>query len=200
MMPAPLSLAARAEALLNRLAQVESQEADRQARLEIEKARLAGEQQPRGPGGRARRDPGAGGVRRDIRLIPACPHRSGRGAAGLADNCHHHSRGTCRRDRLAGTVPLGQPAPWKPRTGSPGTWISALNRSVEKKRQEILPPGIDQPIIAYPGASDALAAQAGGDCRPCCSARSTVFLRATWRSDSRTLSTRPRRGQRTGRG
>ena len=38
-MPASPSLAARAEAVLNQLAQVEAQEADRQARLEIENAR-----------------------------------------------------------------------------------------------------------------------------------------------------------------
>ena len=53
-MPASPSLAARAEAVLNRLAQVEAQEADRQARLEIENGPPAGEQQPPGPEGRAR--------------------------------------------------------------------------------------------------------------------------------------------------
>ena len=63
-------------------------------------------------------------------------------------------------DEIASRVrsKLGQPAPWKPRRSSPVPG-SALNRSVEKKRQEILPAGIDEPIIAYPGASDALAAQ-----------------------------------------
>ena len=41
-MPASPSLAARAEALLNRLAQVEAQEADQQARLEIENGPASG--------------------------------------------------------------------------------------------------------------------------------------------------------------
>jgi hypothetical protein len=36
---------------------------------------------------------------------------------------------------------------------------SALNRSVEKKRQEILPDGIDKPVVRYPGTSFLVAAQ-----------------------------------------
>ena len=73
-MPASPSLAARAEAVLNQLAQVEAQEADRQARLEIENGPGTGEQRAalRRPG----RDPGAGGVRRRRRSGHARPDPS----------------------------------------------------------------------------------------------------------------------------
>ena len=64
MMPASPSLATRAEALLNRLAQVEAQETDRQARLEIEKALLRASRSRETLRGCTRRDPGAGRVRR----------------------------------------------------------------------------------------------------------------------------------------
>ncbi len=156
MMPAPLSLAARAEVLMNRLVQVEAQETDLQARLEIEKARL------RASSSREALEDALGvipvlaqsGVNP---VIPASP------AIDLA--------GARRALRATATNVVGAPVgeiASRVRSQSVNSaletadrftrnLISALNRSVEKKRLEVQPPGIDQPIIAYPGASEALA-------------------------------------------
>ena len=97
-MPASPSLAARAEALLNRLAQVEAQEADRQAQLEIENAR-----QRASSSRQALKDAldaipvlAESGVHRTADPQPD-PQRPGRGAEDLADGGHDHRRGTCRR-------------------------------------------------------------------------------------------------------
>ena len=156
MMPASLSLAARAEALLNRLAQVEAQEADQQARLEIERARVRASNSREGLENALSVIPvlAESGVHP---VIPASP------AIDLA--------GARRALRATATSVVGAPVgeiASRVRSNSVNTalenadrftrnLVSALNRSVEKKRQEILPPEIDRPIIAYPGASDALA-------------------------------------------
>jgi len=158
MMPAPLSLAARAEVLMNRLAQVEAQETDLQARLEIEKARL------RASSSREALEDALGVIPVLVEsgvnpVMPASP------AVDLA--------GARRALRATATNVVGAPVgeiASRIRSQSVNSaletadrftrnLVSALNRSVEKKRQEILPPGIDQPIIVYPGASDALAAK-----------------------------------------
>jgi hypothetical protein len=156
MMPATVSLAARAEVLMNRLARVEAQETDLQARLEIEKARL------RASTSREALEDALGvipvlaesGVNP---VIPASP------AIDLA--------GARRALRATATsvvgVSVGEIASRVRSQSVNGALetadrftrnlVSSLNRSVEKKRQEVLPPGIDQPIIIYPGASEALA-------------------------------------------
>ena len=161
MMPASPSLAARAEALLNRLAQVEAQEADRQARLEIETARLRASSSRE-----ALKDAlGVIPVLAESGVAPTADPRAstrerpGRGADG---HCG-------QRPPVIVGAPVGEIAS-RVRSNSVNNALetaekfsrsleSALNRSVEKKRQEILPAEIDQPIIAYPGASDALAAR-----------------------------------------
>jgi hypothetical protein len=157
-MLASRSLAMRAEALLNRLAQVEVQEADRQARLEIARARL------RASSSREALEDALGVIPELVEsgvnpVIPVSP------AIDLA--------GARRALRTTATnivgVPVGEIAS-RIRSHSVNNALetaekfsrslqTALNRAVDKKRQEILPPGIDQPIIVYPGASDALAAK-----------------------------------------
>jgi hypothetical protein len=158
-MPARPSLAARAEVLLNRLAQVEAQESDRQARLEIEKAR-----QRAGSSRQALKD-----AMDVIPVLVECgvtrPQIPGQTLSDLA--------GARRTMRTAATTIVGAPVnviASRVRSSSVNQALeaaerfsrylnSALNRSVEKKRLEILPPGIDQPIILYPGASYTVAAQ-----------------------------------------
>ena len=61
-------------------------------------------------------------------------------------------------DRQPGPVQLGQPA-LEAAEKTRRYLDAALNRSVERRRQEILPAGIGEPIVAYPGASDALVAR-----------------------------------------
>jgi len=156
MITAPPSLAARAEVLMNRLVQVEAQETDLQARLEIEKARL------RASSSREALEDALGVIpvlaQSGVNLvIPASP------AIDLG--------GARRALRATATNVVGAPVgeiASRVRSQSVNSaletadrftrnLISALNRCVEKKRQEVQPPGIDQPIIPYPGASEALA-------------------------------------------
>jgi hypothetical protein len=159
MMPASPSLAARAEALLNRLAQVEAQEADRQARLEVERTRL------RASSSRKALEDALG-------VIPVLTE-SGVTPLVIPDSTASDLAVARRALRATATsvvgVSVGEIAS-RVRSQSVNSaletadkftrnLVSALNRSVEKKRQEILPPGIDQPIIAYPGVSEALAAK-----------------------------------------
>jgi hypothetical protein len=158
-MPASPSLAARAEVLLNRLAQVESQEADRQARLEIEKARQR-----------------AGGSRQALKdALDAISvlAESGLTRPPIPSQTLSDLAGARRTLRTAATTIIGAPVKVvasRVRSSSVNQALeaaekfsryldAALNRSVEKKRQEILPPGIDKPIILYPGASYSVAAQ-----------------------------------------
>ena len=158
-MPASPSLATRAEVLLNRLAQVEALEADRQAKLAIENAR-----QRAGSARQALTDA--------LDVIPVLaessvtlPTMPGQTLSDLA---------AARRTlRTAATTIVGAPVSEiasRVQTNSVNQALetaektarhldSALNRSVEKKRQEILPPGIDKPVIHYPGVSYTLVAQ-----------------------------------------
>jgi len=141
---------------MNRLAQVEAQETDLQARLEIEKARI------RASSSREALEDALGVIpvlmESDVNpVIPTSP------AIDLP--------GARRALRTTATsvvgVPVGEIAS-RVRSQSVNSaleaadkftrnLVSALNRSVEKKRQEVLPPGINQPIIAYTVASEALA-------------------------------------------
>jgi hypothetical protein len=158
MMPASQSLAVRAEALLNRLAQVEAQEADRQARLEIAKARLRASSSRK-----ALKDAlGVIPVLMESGVNPAIP------ASPTLDLTAARRALRTTASSVVG-VPVTEIAS-RIRSQSVNNALetaerfsrlleSALNRSVDKKRQEILPSGIDQPIIVYPGASDALAAR-----------------------------------------
>ena len=158
-MPASPSLAARAEALLNRLAQVEAQEDDRQARLEIERARL-------------RASSSREALEDLLGVIPVLAE-SGVSPPVIPESTVSDLAGARRALRATATSVVGASVgEIASRVGANSvnnaletaerfsrSLESGLNRSVEKKRQEILPPEIDQPIIAYPGASDALAAR-----------------------------------------
>ena len=158
-MPPSPSLAARAEVLLNRLVQVEAQEADRQAKLAIENARQ-------------RADRARLALTDILGVIPVLrgsgvtrPPMPGQTLSDLA---------SARRTlRTAATAIVGAPISEiasRVKSNSVNQALetaekttrqldSALNRSVEKKRQEILPPGIDKPLIRYPGASYSLVAK-----------------------------------------
>jgi hypothetical protein len=156
MMPESPSLAARAEALLNRLAQVEAQETDRQARLEIERARLRA--------GRSRE-----ALKDALGVIPVLAQS---GVAPVIPPAIDLA-GARRALRATATSLVGAPVSEiasRIRSNSVNNALetaekfsrsleSALNRSVEKRRQEILPPKVDQPVIAYPGASEVVAAR-----------------------------------------
>ena len=158
-MPASQSLAERAEILLNQLAQVVSQEADQQAQLEIENARqrASGSRQALTDAGDAINVLAASGV-----TVPPIPSQT------LTDLA------AARRTlRTAATAIVGAQVDViasRVRSNSVNQALeaaerysryldAALNRSVEKKRLEILPDGIDKPIIRYPGASYLVAAQ-----------------------------------------
>lgn len=157
-MPASPSLAARAEALLNRLAQAEAQEADRQAQLEIERAGLRAAKSREALQKALNVVP----VLVDLGVNPVIPappafdltgaRRALRTTASsivgapvneIASRIRSHSVNNALETAEKFSRSLG----------------AALNRSVDKKRQEVLPSGIDQPIIIYPGTSEALAAR-----------------------------------------
>jgi hypothetical protein len=158
-MPASPSLAARAEVVLNQLAQVEAQEADRQARLEIENARQ------RASGSRqALKDaqdaipvlaesgvptpPIPGQTLTDLAAARRTLRKAATDVVGVSVN------EIARRVRSRSVNQALETAEKYSRYLD-----SALNRSVEKKRQEILPADIDKPVIHYPGVSFRLVAQ-----------------------------------------
>lgn len=158
-MPAPQSLAGRAEVLLNRLAQVQAQEADQHARSEIERAR-------------SRANMSRQALDNALRAIPklagygiARPPVSDATATELA------KARTALRSAATSIIgaPLGEVAA-RIRTQSVNNaldsserftrnLVAGLNRTVDKKRQEIQPVGIDKPIVPYPGVSDVLIAR-----------------------------------------
>ena len=158
-MPASPSLAARAEAVLNQLAQVEAQEADRQARLEIENARQR-----------------ASNSRQALKdALDAIPELAEFGvpASPIPSQTLTDLAAARRTLRTAATAIVGvsvDEIAKRVRSSSVNHALetaekysryldSALNRSVEKKRQEILPADIDKPVIHYPGVSYTLVAQ-----------------------------------------
>jgi hypothetical protein len=159
MMPESPSLTARAEVLLNRLAQVTAQEADQQARLAIE-------------GTRQRASQSREAIEDTLHVIPVLVE-SGVIPPKIQNPTTTDLAGARKALRSSATTVVGAPVgeiASRVRSNSVNNALEtaeklsrslefALNRSVEKKRQEILPPGIDQPIIAYPGTSDALAAR-----------------------------------------
>jgi hypothetical protein len=158
MMPTSPSLAARAEALLNRLAQVEAQEADRQARVEIERAHQ------RASSDRKALEDTLGVIpvlaASDVHpLIPASPAFDLTGARRALRATASNLVGASVSDIASRIRSNSVNNALETAEKFSRSLESALNRSVEKRRQEILPPGIEQPIIVYPGASDALAAK-----------------------------------------
>jgi hypothetical protein len=161
-MPAPQSLAERAESLLNRLAQVEAQEANQQARSEIEKTRL-----------RASRSHEA--LEDALRVIPALAE-SGITPSKIPDPRLADLAKARTALRSGATAVVGSPVgdvASRIRSQSVNDALETadkfarfleadLNRSVDRKRLQIQPDGIEQPIVVYPGASDALAARLRG--------------------------------------
>jgi hypothetical protein len=158
-MPASPSLVARAEIVLNQLAQVEAQEADRKARLEIENARQ------RASGNRQ-------ALKDALDAIPVLAE-SGVPAPPIPSQTLTDLAAARRTLRTAATAIVGvqiDVIASRVRSNSVNQALeaaekysryldAALNRSVEKKRLEILPDGIDKPIVLYPGGSHLVAAQ-----------------------------------------
>lgn len=156
-MPTTESLATRAETLLNRLAQVEAQEANDQARMDIERARV-----------RASRSRAA--LEEELGLIPVLAEHgatlSRLPGTGVPDLAKARTALRTTATAIVG-APVGDVAS---RTRSPSvnsaletseklakSLLADLNRSVDRMRQQILPEGIEQDIVIYPGSSDALA-------------------------------------------
>jgi hypothetical protein len=161
-MEATQTLAARAEAMLNQLAQAQADATSQQARTEIEAARA-----------RASR------IAADL-----CEANN---AAPVLDECGvavgPAVPGTLLQEaarartalRAAATSMVGaQPNDVASRARSQPvdtafaaaerltkSVLAGLNRSVERWRQESLPAGIDERIVAYPGTSDALVVRLG---------------------------------------
>lgn len=156
-MPATESLAARAETLLNRLAQVEAQEADQQARMDVERARA-----------RASRSRVA--LEDSLGLIPVLAEHGVTLSRGPGTGVPDLVKAKAAL-RSTATAIVGAPvSDVASRTRSPSvnsaletaeklakSLLADLNRSVDRMRQKILPEGIEQAIVVYPGASDALA-------------------------------------------
>jgi hypothetical protein len=151
------SLAARAETLLNRLAQVQAQQADQDARIEIEKARV-----------RARRSLDVlGDV---LRVIPVLAEHGVAPTAVPGATLSELVKARTALRSTATSIVGAQVDEIASRIRSQSVnsaleagdrlarfLLASLNRSVEKKRLEIRPDGIDQRIVTYPGTSDALA-------------------------------------------
>lgn len=160
-MPASPSLAQRAEILLNQLAQVVAQEADEQAQLEIENAR--------------QRASSSRQALTDARNAVDALAASGVTAPPIPSQILTDLAAARRTLRTAATAIVGMQVDViasRVRSNSVNQALeaaekysryidAALNRSVEKKRQEILPDGIDKPIVLYPGGSDLVAARLG---------------------------------------
>jgi hypothetical protein len=157
MMPATESLAARAETMLNRLAQLQAQEADLHARTEVEKTRV-----------RASRSREV--LSEELRVIPILAEH-GVASPVVPDSILPELTKARRSLRSTANAIVGsQVSEIASRIRSPAAnaaldsaeklvrlLLVGLNRGVEQKRQDIQPDGIDQPIVIYPGASDALA-------------------------------------------
>jgi hypothetical protein len=161
-MPATETLAARAEAMLIRLAEVKADAASQQARTEIEAAR-------------ARASKIAADTCAANSAVPVMHE------CGIAVDLAVHGallQETARARtvlRTAATSMVGaQPDEVANRAGSQSidtalaiaerlnrSVLAGLNRSVERWRQEILPVGIAERIVAYPGTSDALVVRLG---------------------------------------
>jgi len=161
-MGAPESLAARAEAMLNRLAQAQADAASQQARTEIETARARASRvaadlcaakdavpvldecgvavSPAVPGTMLQE-----AARARTALRTAATSMVGAQPDEVASRVGSHSVDTAlaTADKVARLVLVG------------------LNRSVERRRQELLPAGIGERIVAYPGTSDALVVRLG---------------------------------------
>ncbi|MGC4957778.1 hypothetical protein ACLQ2P_31655 [Actinomadura citrea] len=156
------SFAVRAEVLLNRLAQVEAQEADQQANAEIERTRQ-----------RVKRTREALGEA--LHVIPVLAE-SGITPPAIPNGTAANLAKARTALRSAATAIVGAPVgdiATRLRSQSVNTaletadklarsLVADLNRSVDRKRLQLQPEGIEQPIVVYPGASDALAVRLNG--------------------------------------
>lgn len=161
-MAATESLAARAEAMLNRLAQAKAEAASQQARTEIETARarasrIAADLCAARDAGPDLAKPGVavdlatpGSLLQEVQrartaLRTAATSMVGAQPDEVASRVRSQSVDTALAvaDRLSRAVLVG------------------LNRSVERWREQVLPAGIGERIVAYPGASDALVVRLG---------------------------------------
>jgi hypothetical protein len=161
-MAATETLAARAEAMLNQLAQAQADAASQQARTEIETARA-----------RASRIAADLCAAKDaISVLDECGLAVSLAVPGTLLQETARARTALR---TAATSMVGaQPNEVASRAGSHSVDIAlaaaerlarsilaGLNRSVDRWRQEILPVGISERIVSYPGTSDALVVRLG---------------------------------------
>jgi hypothetical protein len=161
-MAATETLATRAEAMLNHLAQARADAASQQARTEIEAARA-----------RASRIAADLSSAKDaVPIVDECGVAVGPAVPGTLVQEAARARTVLR---TAATSMVGaQPDEVASRAGSQSvdtalaaaerlarSMLAGLNRSVERWRQELLPADIDERIVAYPGTSDVLVVRLG---------------------------------------
>ena len=151
------SLATRSEAMLNRLAQAQAEAASQQARTEIEAAR-------------ARASRVVADLRAAGNAVPILRDCGVTVSPAVSSATLQESARARTALRTAATSMVGaQPEEVASRVRSQSvdaalagaerlarSVLVGLNRSVERWRQEILPAGIGERLVAYPGTSDAL--------------------------------------------
>jgi hypothetical protein len=151
------SLAARAEDMLNRLAQAQAQAVGQQTRTEIETARarasrVAADLREARSAAPVLAECGVtvdttvpSAVLQEVTRARAALRSSATSMVGaLADDVASRVRTQSVDTALASSEKLAKSV------------LAGLNRSVERRRQELLPAEIGERIVAYPGTSDAL--------------------------------------------
>lgn len=157
-MAATESLSARAEAMLNRLAQAQAEAASQQARTEIETARARA----------SRVTDDLSAAKAAIPVLDECGFAVG--PTVPVTTLQEAARARTALRTAATSMVGAQADEVASRVGTQSvdsalvtaeklarSVLTGLNRSVERRRQELLPVWIDERIVAYPGTSDALA-------------------------------------------
>jgi hypothetical protein len=156
-MTATVSLAARAEDMLNRLAQAKAEAASQQANTEIETARARASRiaADLSEARDAVRDLAELGVSADLATPNSLLQEVTRARAALRTAATSmvgaHPQDVAKR---AGSQPVHTALDTAEKLAR--SMLAGLNRCVERWRQEIVPAGIGERIVAYPGTSDAL--------------------------------------------
>jgi hypothetical protein len=156
-MGAPESLAARAENMLNGLAQAQAQAISQQARTEIETARARASRVV----GDLREVRGAASVlaERGFAVDTAVPSAALQEVTRARTSLRSSATSMigAQADDVAGRVrSQSVDAALATAEKLARSVLAGLNRSVERRRQELMPAGIDEGIVAYPGTSEAL--------------------------------------------
>jgi hypothetical protein len=155
-MSATVSFVSRAEALLNRLAQVQAQREDQAARTVVETAQTRASRSRRALDDVLRGSPRL--VNRGVTLpVVSAGTRAEVAKARTALRTTATSIVGAQVGEIASRIGT-QSADHALEVGErvAKSLVADLNRSVDKKRVELLPGGIDQRIVSYPGNSDVL--------------------------------------------